>query len=445
MIVAAGLTAVFLAAGNLPVYAEKENSNNQILVKYKECVAEEKEEEQIKFEVQTKTNAQKIERTGRTKLDNQTIEAVEVAETDDIDKIVKTFNSDPNVEYAEPNYKMELLEADVGNSPSWGLESIDIASAWSVTKGSPEILVAVIDTGIDISHEKLKNNIYRSTEIENGVDDDGNGFVDDVNGWDFANGDNSVFDEKEGRHGTHVAGIIAADSSGPEMTGVAPMVKILPIKFLDQNKEESGTTYQAIKAIEYAESQGAKIVNCSWGGSGNSKILKDTMEKSKMLFVCAAGNDGADNRKNPNYPAAYDLKNLISVAAYTKEKRLADFSNYGAGIHLAAPGVRIYSTVPGDRYEYLNGTSMAAPFVSGTAALLASISPSMTAREMKEKLLKSAEPVWSAKSAGTSKVLNAGKTLTAEKEQKGADGFLIIGGLLLAAISVTFIFTYKKK
>ena len=218
-------------------------------------------------------------------------------------------------------------------------------------------------------------------------DNDGNGYIDDIHGWDFStyenpvnNGDNTVYDgtiidgKNVDSHGTHIAGIIAAGINGIGIQGVAPNVTILPIKFMNGDE---GTVFNAIKAIEYAEMMGADIVNCSWGSQSYSQFLYNYMNNSNMLFVCAAGNDGVDAQEFPEYPAMYELDNIISVGATDEAGELATFSNYGQGVNIAAPGKNIYSTLPENTYGYMDGTSMAAPFVTGAAALLLSNSGGM--------------------------------------------------------------------
>ncbi|MDD6762735.1 MAG: S8 family serine peptidase, partial [Clostridiales bacterium] len=313
------------------------------------------------------------------------------------DELSSELNSIDGIYYAEPNYKIKSLDTDVGLSQQWAINGtntygIEAGKAWELSQGQ-DVLVAVIDTGIDISHRDLGQNIYTNyNETVNGLDSDNNGYKDDLHGWDFTtyqnavnNGDNSVYDNADtDKHGTHIAGIIAAASNNYDGKGVAPQAKILPVKILSDN---DGTVFAAIKGIEYAEMMGAKIANCSWGSEHYSQFLYDTIAKSDMLFVCAAGNDGYDVEKTPTYPAAYDLDNIISVAATDNQGQLASFSNYGKTVDVAAPGKDIYSTLPNNEFGSLDGTSMAAPFVSGCAALLLGVSENITAKEIKDRVL----------------------------------------------------------
>ncbi len=276
-----------------------------------------------------------------------------------------------------------------------GVPGIDIRAmtAWSTTKGSPSVTVGILDTGIDISHEDLSGSVYINTgEVpENGIDDDENGYIDDVNGWDFSSNDKSVYDsEAEDTHGTHVAGIIAATENDLGITGVSPGVKILPLKFM---KDSIGYTSDAIEAIQYAETLGVKIMNCSFGGPDNNYALKDAMESSGMLFICAAGNNGQNSADAPAYPASFQLGNVISVGAVDNTGNMFSDSNYGELVSLAAPGKDILSTSPGNNYSYQSGTSAAAAFVSGVAALVKSDKERIEAKALRQLLTQAVAPL----------------------------------------------------
>ena len=280
------------------------------------------------------------------------------------------------VEYAEPNFLYESsgTPSDYDAQVLWGLGKIDAPGAWAATEGSPDVIVAVIDSGVDVTHPDLANNIWRNTgETANGQDDDGNGYPDDLHGWDFANGDNEPEDQNE--HGTHVAGTIGAVGGNGGIVGVSPRVRIMPLKTLSPS---GGSTVAAIQAIDYARRNGAQIINASWGSYGYSNALREAISRAGqagILFVAASGNGdqygrGMDADRSPMFPASYDLPNILSVAATDRVDRLSSFSNYGANVvHLAAPGEQIASTVPGRQYAYLDGTSMATPHVAGVAAL----------------------------------------------------------------------------
>jgi len=339
----------------------------------------------------------------------------------DVPAAIDFYNNQPEVEYADPNY---IVYADViPNDPRfnnlWGLHNtgqtggtpdadIDAPEAWDTTTGSEEIVVASIDTGVDYNHEDLAANMWMNPgEIPgNGVDDDGNGFVDDVYGWDFVNNDNSPMDDNG--HGTHTSGTIGAVGNNKiGVVGVCWNVRIMALKFLSAGG--SGSTANAIKCIEYATMMGARLSNNSWGGGGKSIPLAIAIWKGP-LFVAAAGGDGGNNDVTPHYPSSYRLRNIISVAAADHNDMLSPFSNYGKrSVDLGAPGVNILSTLPGNDYNYYSGTSMAAPYVAGVAALVMGVS-SLSDIEVKRCILKSVDKVPDL----TGKVLTGGR-LNADK------------------------------
>ena len=235
--------------------------------------------------------------------------------------------------------------------------------------------VAVVDTGIDTSHPDLDGNIWRNpNEQPNGFDDDGDGFIDDLHGADFVNRDSDASDDAG--HGTHVGGIIGAEgNNGIGISGVNWNARLMPLKFL--NSDGEGNTADAAMAIDYAVAHGARAINASWGGPAFSQTLYEAVRRAgqhNVLVVAAAGNEGNDSDVAPDYPAAFDLSNVISVAASDRYDNLLSYSNYGAkSVDLAAPGDDIYSTVPPatepSGYANFSGTSMAAPAVTGAAAL----------------------------------------------------------------------------
>lgn len=278
-----------------------------------------------------------------------------------VEDALEEFRKDPDIEFAEPNYLLftQTLPSDVYFDKQWGLYNtgqnvggkeghsgadIDAVRAWEIGTGGARTIVAVIDTGSNFHHPDLAANIWiNGAEVPgNGLDDDHNGYVDDVNGWDFADNDNTPQDATG--HGTHVAGIIAAENDNyMGISGVAPwQADIMAIRFMDAF--DSGTVSDAIKAIDYAVDNGATIINCSWGSGGFSNSLYHAIEAVDALFVCAAGNNGTDNDKDGFYPASYALDNVIAVAAGNQNDELAWFSNYGVDrVHVVAPGVSIYS------------------------------------------------------------------------------------------------------
>ena len=274
---------------------------------------------------------------------------------------------------------------------------IGLADAWRLYDGgSRDVVVALVDTGIDYTHADLEGRIWvNEDEIPgNGVDDDGNGYIDDVYGWNFYSGSNQVYTGSEDSHGTHGAGTIAAHAdNGIGIAGIvrSDHVKVMAVKALG-GWDGSGSTASIIRAIQYAEANGARICNLSLGSSRNDPALYRTIAASDMLFVVAAGNDGADLELAPSYPASYHLDNLITVANLRYDGNLDPTSSYGASsVDLAAPGTHILSTTPGNSYSYMTGTSMAAPMVSAAAAMLYSQFPDATLADVKDILLSSVQ------------------------------------------------------
>ena len=287
----------------------------------------------------------------------------------------------------------------VGSIQVQAVPGIDIglAEAWGLYDGgSRDVVVALVDTGIDYTHEDLAGRIWTNVdEIPgNGIDDDGNGYVDDVYGWNFYSDTNDVYVGTEDAHGTHGAGTIAANAdNGTGIAGIvqSDRVKVMAVKALG-GSDGSGTTASIIQAIQYAEANGAQICNLSLGSSQNDPALYRTMASSDMLFVVAAGNDGTDLETSPSYPASYDLDNVISVANIRYDGELDPTSSYGAAsVDLAAPGSYILSTTPGGTYSYMTGTSMAAPMVSAAAAMVYSAFPNATLADVKDILLASVQ------------------------------------------------------
>ncbi len=273
---------------------------------------------------------------------------------------------------------------------------INLEDAYAVYDGgSRDVVIALIDTGVDYTHEDLQDVIWvNADEIAgNGIDDDGNGYIDDVYGWNFYDGSNQIYTSaSDDSHGTHGAGTIAAKANnGVGIAGIVQSdhVKIMVLKALG-GSEGSGTTASMIRAIQYAEANGASICNLSLGTSDDDRALYQTIANSSMLFVVAAGNDGTNDDAAPIYPACYDLDNIISVGNLNYDGTLHYSSNYGAAsVDLTAPGSYILSTTPGNEYGYMTGTSMAAPMVTAAAAMLYSYYDSITLADVKEILLSS--------------------------------------------------------
>lgn len=401
--------------------------------------------------------------------------------------LVNALKEDPSVEFIQPNYAVKLIEDyriqdplrrsafakawarqqknqpaplakpdnldfmddptqqdgdDPEFSKQWGMNDIGASDAWKIHRGSAEVVVAVIDTGVDYTHEDLLPNMWRNPgesgldeegrpKASNGIDDDGNGFVDDVVGWDFVSNDNKPYDlyvdpsellTRGGNpgHGTHCAGNVAARGQNSlGISGVAPNVKIMALRFLSE--KGGGTTADAIKSIRYAVDNGAKVLSNSWGSEGENpndpegnQALRDAVQYAQdkgVLFVAAAGNGhwgrGYDNDTDPRpaYPASYDHDIIISVAALNNQNALGSFSNWGLkSVDIGAPGVAVFSTTVGGKYSdkviemggfevTWDGTSMAAPHVSGAAALYWSMHPQKTWQEVKAAILGSAQKI----------------------------------------------------
>jgi len=347
------------------------------------------------------------------------------------EEAIAAYQDHPLVEYIEPNAIYTLqggptttstpattpLPNDPSLSDQWGLHNIgqtggivdvdiDAPEAWQQSTGS-NVVVGVIDSGIDYTHPDLNDNMWVNTgEIAgNGLDDDGNGYVDDVYGYDFINNDSDPIDDNS--HGTHVAGTIAAETNnGIGVAGVAPDAQLMALKIFDA--AGTTTTFAITQAIEYATLMGADLTNNSWGGGSFSQAIYDAIAAAgaaDQLFIAAAGNGGPDfigdnNDLIPHYPSNYDLDNIIAVAATDHTDQLGVFSNYGAtSVDLAAPGVDIWSTIPGG-YGIKSGTSMATPHVAGVAAQVLSQDPSLSFQQVKQAILDGVDPV--AALAGTS-------------------------------------------
>jgi len=273
---------------------------------------------------------------------------------------------------------------------------ISAVEAWDIRNDASNVVVAVIDTGVRMTHEDLAANLWTNPgEIAgNGIDDDGNGVIDDVHGFDAIDGGGAP-DDADG-HGTHVAGTVgAAGNNATGVTGVAWQVQLMPVRFLGAN---GGFLSDAIEGIAYARNNGATILNNSWGGGGFSTTLRNAIAElaaDDILFVAAAGNDGVDADLTPGYPAAYELDHIVSVAASDRNDNRAGFSNFGAeSVDLAAPGASIRSTFNGGDASYasLSGTSMASPQVAGAAALLRAAFPGEDALSIKARLLETVDP-----------------------------------------------------
>lgn len=313
---------------------------------------------------------------------------------------------------------------------------INLAEAWEqYGTGTHGTIIAMIDTGVDPSHEDLQGALWvNADEIPgNGIDDDGNGYVDDVNGWNFYGDNNCIFSGKEDSHGTHGAGtILAGIGNETGICGMVPgnQVKIMSLKILGGSMG-SGSTSTLIRAIRYAEDNGAVICNLSLATNVDDPALYEAMRNSGMLFIVAAGNaqsqgeDGINIDENPVYPAAYDLDNIISVANLTCDGTLNSTSNYGKiSVDLAAPGTNILSTTVGNQYGYMTGTSMAAPMVTGAAAMVYSAHDGISVSDVKEILISTVRPLDSlSEVTATGGMLDVGAALSYDIGNLSRSGF----------------------
>ena len=388
---------------------------------------------------------------------------VQLAPGASVEEAVAKLSADPRVEYAEPNYLWRpadtipndpdflgfpgpmwgLLNLGNGTDGDTGLAGIEAPRAWDITTGSGNVVVAVTDEGVDISHQDLQANVWVNPSPGKIA-----GFENDINGWNFIDNNNVVFDPAtDGNHGTHVSGTIGAvGDNAIGVTGVAWHCQLMSLKFIgtDSSGQASGSTHNAVRAIDYAIKQkkrgiNVRVINASWDGPNASQGLHDAIVaagKAGIVFVCAAGNSDSgagkdmDVPRQADYPGAWNtLSNVISVAALDKTDNLAGYSQFGhRTVTLAAPGGAeatiqngVLSTLPGNQYGPDAGTSMASPHVAGIAVLLADHEPNLTPVQIKQRILSTAQPVL----ALASKTASSGR----------ADAFLALSNQLAPAPS----------
>lgn len=323
---------------------------------------------------------------------------------------------------------------------AWGLKKSDAARAWSVTQGSSDTIVAVIDTGIDADHEDLKTNLWTNPgetgtdangkdKSSNGIDDDGNGFVDDVHGWNFVSNNNKL-DDNHG-HGTHIAGIIGAEAGNKKgISGISPKVSLMVLKYFDPKVPNTDNLKNTIASIKYAVKMGAHIINYSGGGTDYSQDEHDAVaeaDKKGILFVAAAGNERSNSDQYHYYPADYNLKNIISVTAIDPTTEVLPSSNFGVNtVDIAAPGQNILSCLPHNSYGLMTGTSQATAFVSGAAALVMSHKNQyFNAADIKKYILGTGDTANSLLTkTRTSRQLNLFKSLTILDSDTGFSGIV---------------------
>lgn len=409
------------AAPRTPAVRDGEEGEAEVLVRFKPGVSEERMEE--------------IAASLNDRVEDE-IESVEgLTAIDDLDdanaeSVAAEYASFPEVEYAEPNFRIEADPIGVsssfgfsGRSPAelpaggpndpllgeqWGLVNtgqrngraeadIRAFAAWDKTQGSKKVVVAVLDSGVDYTHPDLAGNMWhRPADLEMYFDDE-LGVIDDSEGFSAVESERDPMDENG--HGTHCAGIVGAEGDNNlGIVGVNWHVEIMPLKFMGRGG--FGSTKDAIEAINYViarkkDGVNVRVISASWGSQSRSKALEDVIRKAgeaDIIFIAAAGNDGANADKRPHYPSGYKLPNVLSVAALDRRDELASFSNYGAkGVHVAAPGKEILSTWLNGGYEEHSGTSMATPFVAGVAGLILSVEPNLSVKELRDRLINTAD------------------------------------------------------
>jgi len=370
------------------------------------------------------------------------LESIDDLDDEDINSVVAEYKRLPEVEYAEPNYEINLDRASTTAEPvtpsdpqfseQWALanngqrggkQGADISAmrAWSVTTGSDKVVVAVLDSGVDYTHDDLAANIWVRPANMAPYHDDDLGTIDDQHGYNAI--DNSDDPMDDNGHGTHCAGIIGAEGGNDiGITGVNWKIQIMPLKFM--NAGGSGTTKDAIEAINYVIDRkkagvNVRVISASWGSTQKSAALEDVIRKAYeagILFVAASGNASVDNDRVPHYPSSYNVGNVISVAALDRNDQLASFSNFGAkSVAIAAPGVDILSTWLGNEYEEKSGTSMATPVVAGVAALIAAEDKDLSVDELRKRILASVDKLDSLKGkVASGGRINAAKAVGAE-------------------------------
>lgn len=306
---------------------------------------------------------------------------------------------DGAVSSCSPNFEIKISATpnDAHYSRLWGMNYVEATTAWDKATGGDAAVMAVVDTGVDYRHPDLVDNIWTNPgEVEgDGVDNDGNGVIDDVHGFNGADGSGDPMDAHG--HGTHCSGTMAgAGNNGIGVSGINWRGKVMGVRFM--GADGRGDLSAAIRGINYVIEQkkrgvNVRVMNNSWGGGGYSEPLRSAIDKAGqagIVFVAAAGNDTNDNDSSPSYPAAYDLPNVIAVGAVGQDGALASFSNYGAqSVKIAAPGVSILSTIPNGQYGYMSGTSMASPHVAGAFGLLFSTEPNLTVSDAIKRMIDS--------------------------------------------------------
>lgn len=344
----------------------------------------------------------------------------------------------------ETSGEPQVMMNDPAINQAWGLKKTEATRAWALSQGSRKIVVAVIDTGADVKHEDLIANIWSNPgetgqdgkgrdKATNGLDDDGNGFVDDVHGWNFVSGNNDLKDNHG--HGTHVSGIIGAEASnGKGIAGIAPEVSLMVIKYFDPKVPSTDNLKNTVNSIRYAIKMKANIINYSGGGTEFSKEEFDAIDEARkqgILFIAAAGNERSNSDRFHYYPADYGLTNIISVTAIDPSIEVLASSNYGTEtVDMAAPGQNILSTLPNNLYGYMTGTSQATAFITGAAVLVMARRPTADPEAVKKYILATGDSEASliAKTR-TSRKLNLYKSLTMLDSGVGVSGIVAVNAV----------------
>ena len=426
-LVALGLSTVADAGGRPDLVSKdlqqgKQYTAGQMVIQYR-SFATTADKQRIKTKL-SGTSVEAIAKRGGTLNLKGDIDLVKFTPGPTMQSKLDAIKNDASVDFAEPNWIVNHMV--VSNDPYytdgtlWGMYGASTSpanahgsaagTAWTAAAGADcsSVVVGVIDEGMMVNHPDLVGNAYKNPgdSTFNGRDDDRNGLIDDVYGWDFVSNDSSVFDGPADYHGTHVAGTIGATGgNGIGVAGVCWKVKLMNAKFLGPR---GGTSVNGAKAIDYFTNlklKGIPVVatNNSWGGGGYSQLQVDAIDRAKVaniLFITAAGNGGYDNDTSPSYPSSYPNENIISVAALNSDGSMAWYSQYGlTSVDIGAPGTQVMSTFPKNvrgktiaSYDYLSGTSMATPHVAGAAALYKARHPSATWSEIKAAILNSATP-----------------------------------------------------
>jgi thermitase len=354
--------------------------------------------------------------------------------------------------------EIQVLMKDPAMSQAWGLKTTDAQRAWRLTTGSKDIVVAIIDTGIDVRHPDLTDNLWVNpgetgvdakgrNKATNGLDDDNNGYADDVHGWNFVSNNNDLSDNHG--HGTHIAGIIGAvGGNGIGIVGISPQVSLMALKYYDPKAPGVNNLLNTVRAIQYAVRMKANMINYSGGGLEPSPEERKAIELANLhgiLFVAAAGNERSNSDIKAYYPADYDLPNILSITAVDKRKTVLPTSNYGElSVDIAAPGNDIYSTLPGGKWGFMTGTSQATAFTSGVAALVMSNNSELKSADRIVKYLTQTGDTTDELNGKTryNKILNSYKALAIQDKDLSINGVRVENTLHLGAS--TFAVETKK-